>query len=134
MARTEAGNAKIISLNEFLEVWNAFAAEIRELGKKSLYLLMTQNTPECVANNVFHIKVATETLKETFNLEKAQLVDRISETFATNNFEIRVGVETPDDEEKNKFLATPKEKFDHMAQINPELKNLMDELGLDFNF
>jgi hypothetical protein len=123
-----------IPLEGFLKVWNDFANAARANGKKSLHMLMTANAPVLKSKNVFEIKVATETLRETFNAEKMYLVDQVSTEFGTTHFEIEVIIEEAGEEEKNKFLATPKEKYDHMVKLNPELKNLMDELGLDFNF
>ena len=97
-------------------------------------MLMTANEPVLKSKNLFEIRVATETLRETFNSEKMFLVDQLSNEFGTTHFKIEVIIEEAGEEEKTKFLATPKEKYDHMVKLNPELKNLMDELGLDFNF
>lgn len=123
----------IIPLHEFLEVWTDFASEVKEAGKKSLSMLMSQNEPICPAGNVFKITVPSEMLKETFNLEKGAFVEKIIQKFSTNKFEIIVQVADNSTDEKQKFLSTPKEKYDHMQHLNPQLKNLMDELGLDFN-
>ncbi|MGB0429887.1 MAG: hypothetical protein ACPGLV_05400 [Bacteroidia bacterium] len=123
-----------IPFEGFLKTWNDFAIEAREKGKKSLHMLMTASEPTYRGRNSFQIKVATETLKETFNAEKMHLVDKIGDKFGTTLFEINVEIVEVSEDEKTKFLATPKEKYDHMVKINPELKNLMEELGLDFNF
>lgn len=123
-----------IPIEGFLKVWNSFANDAREKGKKSMNMLMTANEPVRKSKNLFEIKVATETLRETFNSEKMLLVDQLSNEFGTTHFKIEVIIEEAGEEEKTKFLATPKEKYDHMVKLNPELKNLMDELGLDFNF
>ena len=123
-----------ITLEQFLKEWIAYAADAKEKGKQSLSMLMGAKTPEMVGVNTFKIMVETLTLKETFNSEKMQIVDAMSAVFGTTNFEIIVEVEEVEEKDKVKFLATPKEKYEHMVKINPELKNLMDELGLDFNY
>lgn len=97
-------------------------------------MLMGASTPQMVGVNTFKTMVATLTLRETFNTEKMTIVDAMSEAFGTSNFEIIVDVEEVEEKDKVKFLSTPKEKYEHMVKVNPELKNLMDELGLDFNY
>lgn len=133
-ARMEAAEKVSIPFDGFKKIWNEFAANAKVLGKQSLHMLMTANEPTMTGPNEFRTVVATETLKETFSTEKMALVDKIAEAFNTNKFEITVIVQETAEDDKLKFLSTPKEKYDHMVQINPELKNLMDELGLDFNF
>ena len=34
------------------------------------------------------------------------------------------------EEEKKKYLVNPKDKYDHMVKINPELENLLHQLDL----
>lgn len=97
-------------------------------------MLMTFKPPTLVSDNTFKIVVATETLKETFGAEKIYIVERLSRSLGTSNFEILTEVEELPDSEKAKFLSTPKEKYEHMVQLNPDLKKLMDDLGLDFNY
>ncbi len=133
-ARAEGAQNIVIGLNDFVRVWKDFAESAREKGKKSLHMLMTANAPTEISKNAFQIKVSTETLRETFVAEKMNLIDAIAKEFGTTHVEIAVEIEELSDDAKTKFLATPKEKYEHMVKINPELKNLMDELGLDFNF
>jgi len=114
--------------------WNTYSELAKEKGKKSLYMLMTFRAPKKVGDNAFKITVATETLRETFNAEKIYIVDRLAKAFGTTKFEILTEVDELPDDEKGKFLSTPKEKYDHMVKLNPNLKKLMDDLDLDFNY
>lgn len=132
--RLETAGKIGISIEQFLEQWKGYAADAKEKGKQSLSMLMGANTPEMVETNTFKILVATQTLRETFIAEKMQIMDAMSEVFGTSNFEILVEVQEVEEKDKAKFLSTPREKYEHMVKINPELKKLMDDLGLDFNY
>ena len=123
-----------MSLEQFMTEWNTYSELAKEKGKKSLYMLMTFRAPKKVGDNAFKITVATETLRETFNAEKIYIVDRLAKAFGTTKFEILTEVDELPDDEKGKFLSTPKEKYDHMVKLNPNLKKLMDDLDLDFNY
>lgn len=134
ITRKEQADRIKIKLEDFVAEWNAYAQQAKERGKKSLFMLMTFKEPEMVGDNTFRIVVATKTLKETFAAEKIYIFDKLAKTLGTSNFEVVVDVEELPDSEKAKFLSTPKEKYEHMVKLNPELKNLMDDLGLDFNY
>lgn len=97
-------------------------------------MLMTFKPVEMVSENLFKIIVATETLRETFAAEKIYIVELLSKALGTSSFDVLTEVEEIDDGSRVKFLSTPKEKYEHMVKLNPELKNLMDDLGLDFNY
>lgn len=124
----------MVPLEGFIEEWKAYTQLVEEKGKKSLQMLMKKAVPELIEENKFRIKVATETLKETFKAEQIYLVDKFAKVFGTTQFEIHLEVEELPEEEQTKFLTTPKEKYEYMVKVNPKLRDLMDELGLDFDY
>lgn len=125
---------KVVPLEGFIEEWEAYTEMVEEKGKMSLQMLMKKAVPELIEENKFRIKVATETLKETFKAEQIYLVDKFSKVFGTTQFEIHLEVEELPEDEQAKFLTTPKEKYDYMVKVNPKLRDFMDELGLDFEY
>ncbi|MCB0736870.1 MAG: hypothetical protein KDC92_05100 [Bacteroidetes bacterium] len=124
----------VVPLEKFEEAWQEYTESIKEKGKQSLYMVMSQAKPELIEENKFKIEVATETLKETFKAEQLYLAEKFGRLFGTTQFSIMVDVKELPEDERGKFLTTPKEKYDHMVKVNPHLKDLMDELDLDFDY
>jgi hypothetical protein len=71
-------------------------------------------------------------LLEALTMEKVQLLERIQEQLGGAEVRLVLRLERVDEEDKPKVPTTPREKYEFMVAINPELKTLMDELGLDF--
>lgn len=123
-----------IDPEKFIESWGEFAERAKKDGKKSLHMLMTQNEIEHKGEGKFLLKVGTETLRETFNSEKTRIVDYLIATLGSSRFEIGLEVEAIPDEEKRKYITSPIEKYEHMLKQNPDLKDFMNELDLDFDY
>lgn len=96
-------------------------------------MLMENARPEMREQNKFYVKVATETLRETFKAEQIYVTERFARAFKTTQFEIHVEVEELPEDERSQFLSTPKEKYDYMVKKNPHLKDFMEALGLDLD-
>ena len=68
-----------------------------------------------------------------FNAVKMDCMDHLSNALGSDTLEVHLVVEEIPEEDKAKFLSTPKEKYDYMVKQNPELKRLKDDLDLDFS-
>lgn len=119
--------------DEFLSHWKDYASRAKLEGKKSLHMLMTKENPIHVGKNHFKVQVDAQTLRETLNNEKPDLMEYLSEKLGTSKLSIEAELLDLDEDEKPKFFTTPKEKYEQMLAKNSYLKDFMDELGLDFD-
>ena len=92
---------------------------------------MTQYPIEERSENKFEIKVSSETLKETFQLERAELIDYLNEALNTTFYEIDPVVLESAPTEVKKVL-TPKDVYEVLKNRNPNLSTLMTDLDLEF--
>lgn len=121
-----------ISLEEFLEAWKKVSIAVQGQNKTSLYQLMIRRQPEKAGPNQFTIEVANKTLEEIFEKERWDMVSQISDLLNGRHIEMKTFVKEPDKKEQAKYITQPKEMFDHMVKINPELQKLKDQFGLTF--
>ncbi|MBI3142299.1 MAG: hypothetical protein HYZ16_05690 [Bacteroidetes bacterium] len=122
----------VIDVPTFEKHWQALAENLLTKGKSSLHLAMTQYPVMAMGHNKFELPVSNMPLLEALSMEKVQLLERIQEQLGGAEVKLVLRLERVDEEDKPKVPTTPREKYEFMVAINPELKTLMDELGLDF--
>jgi len=118
---------EVFTIERLQEVWLQFA-EKRKMYRAE-YQLLTQQIEIRESTVVLHLhNPVQETL---LNDLKSDLMQYVRENL--NNFSIQITGELKNNDSK-KVIYTNREKFDHLAEKNPNLKLLKDRLGLDPDF
>jgi hypothetical protein len=113
---------------ELRAVWKQFA-ETRKLYQAEYYLLSQE--VEIRGNQVI-VHLHNSFQDTLINTIKSDALTFLREKLENNSI-LLVGELTAIDDSK-KVIYTNKEKFEHLAEKNPKLKELKDRLGLDTEF
>ena len=84
-----------------------------------------------IDKNNIQIQISSDLEKEIFESFKSNLLNEIRRHFNNEKINFTIKVE---ENKKTKKLYTGKEKFDFLIKKNKEIKNLQNELGLDYEF
>ncbi len=98
---------------------------------KNLLITFTKHKPAKAGNKVIDFKVDNK-------IQKKEIEDRLTEFLPDirtklNNFHLMLNIIVSEQPLGNKAY-TPQEKFAQMAEKNPELKAMKDQLGLEIDF
>ena len=115
------------SLDELKQVWSEFS-ELRKMYKAE-YQLLTQEI-ELQENNVL-VHLHNPVQETLLNDLKTDITTFMREKLGNSCIQISGVLKSNDDK---KVIYTNREKFEHLAEKNPYLKDLKDRLGLDPDF
>lgn len=107
--------------------WKAFA-ESRKIYQAEYHLLSQEieiRDKQVIVHLHNHFQ---ETLINTI---KVDILTYLREKLSNNTIQLTGEISTPDEK---KMIYTNREKFDHLAEKNPKLKDLKERLGLDTDF
>jgi DNA polymerase-3 subunit gamma/tau len=107
--------------------------EVTELYKsdKNLLITFTKNKPSKAADQTIDFKVDNK-------IQKKEMEERMTDFLPVlrqklNNYNIQLNIKVTEQQSGQKAY-TPQEKFAQMAEKNPELKKMKDQLGLEIDF
>lgn len=115
------------TFEEFEAKWNRFCYEIKENGRDTVYATLTKRKPELQDNFIVRLSLDNKVQEEYINAIKSDLLEFLRKEL--NNFSIQLETSIEDVQEE-KMLYTGKEKFDKMAEANPNLLKLKQALKL----
>jgi DNA polymerase-3 subunit gamma/tau len=116
--------------DELLSAWSEFAGMIKNDGPRIAGMVKTIK-PELGPEQKITMHLNNEALKETFILNyKPKLINFLSGKLGNKSIEIEVVV---DFIESNDILYTPEQKFNHLAEKFPLIKDLKKSFNLDFD-
>ena len=118
------------TFDDFLKLWNTHATNIKAEGKMNLLPVFTTEVPTMLSPTVFEIIVANKVQEDLFRDEKPSLLNYLRTTL--KNFDIEVNARI-DKQVAAKRPYTSQEKFQHMAEKNPQLAELKKRFNLDFD-
>jgi DNA polymerase-3 subunit gamma/tau len=115
--------------SETLEnLWEQYANMQNAQGKRQLHTTLTMNKPEILAGNVIELVIHNESQENLLMEERQGLMDFLRK--ALNNYHLqfttRIEAEMASD-----IAYTNKDKYQRMAQKNPDLEEFRKQLGLD---
>jgi DNA polymerase III subunit gamma/tau len=111
------------------EAWQAVTDKYK--ADKNLLITFTKHKPSKASDNLIDFIVDNK-------IQKKELEDRLTDFLplirqSLNNFMIQMNIIVTEQPPGNKAY-TPQEKFAQMAEKNPELKAMKDQLGLEIDF
>jgi len=123
---------KELSLEETLQAWNYFAEQIQK-DKPAHYSLMRVYKPILKEKNTIVIRFEGQIQVELFSEIKKDLLTHLKKSLGTLNVEISEEVVESIEDAGKPRLYTPDDKFRFMAERNPALLRLKQQLNLDLD-
>jgi DNA polymerase-3 subunit gamma/tau len=111
------------------KIWHLVAGKYQ--SDKNLYITFTRHKPTKGKDHKIEFTVDNKIQKKEIEDRFMEFIPKIKENL--NNFHIQMDI-TVTKIESNQRPYTPQEKFNKMAEKNPALKKLKDQLGLEIDF
>jgi hypothetical protein len=114
---------------ELIESWNTFAQSVKEESPR-ISITLSSVTPGILPDKSIELKLDNSALKETFDHNyKSKLENHLRETLGNAGIKITTVVEST---ERGDILYSVDQKFNHLVNKNPALKDLKKTFNLDF--
>ncbi|MEY1638188.1 hypothetical protein [Tenuifilum osseticum] len=123
---------KRISHEQVLQAWTSFAEQIQKV-KPAHFSLMQVYKPILKENNKIIIQFEGQIQIELFSEIKKDLLTYIKKSFGILNIEIAEEIVEKIEDNGKPRLYTPEDKFRFMAERNPALIRLKQQLNLDLD-
>ncbi|MEJ6979783.1 DNA polymerase III subunit gamma/tau [Pedobacter sp. P351] len=118
------------SSDDFLKLWNTYAAEIKKAGKINMFTIMTANPPRVLDDFKIELVIDNRIQEELLIIEKIDLLNFLR--VKLENFGIDILTRQAEQNEKKK-LYTSHEKYQYMLAKNPKLEEFRRKFNLDVN-
>ena len=108
---------------------NHYVENLKTEGKKNIASILSMNPISLSDNYKIVFKVANEMNRVEVNIEKERLLPFLKKRL--KNDKIKIEVEISEDP-KREQIYTPKEKYQYLLKLNPQLEDLRKIFNLDF--
>jgi DNA polymerase III subunit gamma/tau len=119
------------SSQDFESAWKEMAERVKAEGKMQLYSTLIRRNPEIQGNQV-KLVIDNKVQQEELVFEKGNILGFLREKL--KNHLLQLDIEISAQEEKSSTPYTDIDKFRRMAEKNPNLLELKNNLGLDFDY
>jgi DNA polymerase III subunit gamma/tau len=116
------------SEEELLTHWKKFAIMVRE-EKPRLYSTLVAEDPMPDENKLISFEVSNKLQMEAISEIKPELVHFLRKQLNNNSIKLDIKI---NEQESESRPYHPEDKFSRLAEKNPELHSLKQDLGLDF--
>jgi len=127
----EGVDLKTVGSENLLKAWNEYAEQIHKSGKHSLYSTLTVREPIIKTETEIELTIDNAVQEKEINDEKLKIYDFLKEQLGLSSVHISTVI-IKDDTEKKPY--TSMEKFKRMAEKNPSIDKLRQQLNLDIDF
>jgi hypothetical protein len=118
------------NLAQLWEVWDGYAAEIREQDRQSYYATLTKRKPIMREANKIELVIDNHVQLSDLENDKINLLTHLRERL--NNWHIQLtGIIEEEESGDDMHLYTPEERFKAMLETNPALGTLKQQFDLD---
>jgi hypothetical protein len=117
-----------VNENQLRQVWSVYA-ETKKNQMAEYHLL---NQPFTFRNNIITLSLTNPIEEPILTSIKQELLTYLREKLG--NSSLQVEGQMQEQQQGKKIAYTNKEKFDHLAEKNPLLRELKEKLGLDPDF
>ena len=107
--------------------WNDYTLLREKQGKYNLHSHLSMGVPKLEGSTI-HLEFPNQTIKVEVERAKSSLLKHLRKSL--NNYDIDIEIDVNELELK-RFAYTPREKFDKLNEINPNLDQLRKEFDLD---
>jgi len=113
--------------DQLRSVWKEFA-ESRKIYQAEYHVLSQEIE---IRDNLVIVHIHNAFQKTLINTIKADILTFLREKLGNNSIQLTGELKATDEK---KVIYTNREKFEHLAEKNPKLKDLKERLGLDTDF
>lgn len=113
----------------FETVWATIADQYESNGQHHEALLLREKVH--IDNHAITVNITNEALESTFERIRGKVLEKLRNTLKNDFIQLRGQIA---ELEKKQMLYTDKEKFEHLKNKYPALKDLQDRFGLDPEF
>ena len=121
---------KSIDKEKFVNAWNGYAKMLHDQGKHSLYSTITKRPPVILDGNEIQLIIDNTVQRNELNEEKLNLHAYLKEKLGLSYVKLNTDI-IKEDKEKKPYTSI--EKFNRMAEKNPSINNLRQQLNLDLD-
>lgn len=117
------------AMEDILPAWRKFVTDFESHGSISLYNALAGQDPERIDANTLKVLVVSEAQKNKLIGELPAFLDPMQKKL--NNYHLKFEIDfIPEEEQKNKMF-TPDDVYKYMLENYPDLRHMINELGLD---
>jgi len=109
--------------------WAKYAKKMEEQGNMNLNAILTMNKPKLKDNFLISYEVPSDSVKYEIDRHKAQFLGYLRGILHNHDIQLELIVF---EEEKQKKIYTPEDKYNHFKLLNPSIELLRQTFGLDF--
>ncbi len=118
---------KKFTKEELVIAWNNYSLKIEKQGKFNLHSHLSMGVPKLEGSTI-HLEFPNQTIKVEVERAKSSLLKHLRRSL--NNYEIDIEIDVNEADVK-RYAYTPREKFDKLNEINPNLDQLRKDFDLD---
>lgn len=115
---------------EIRTVWVKYLDDILMNKSKSLYNSLKNCSIEINEDGLIKLSLENDALNDQLSKEKLNIIDYFRDHHKISGLRITHNVRLLTEEERSAYLVNPREKFEFMADKNPELIKIQKNLGL----
>ena len=120
------------SEEEMILLWKKFADKIHAEGRKQLAVALNKHQPVLLSETSIEIPVDNNLQAEEIHSHKTELLAWMKR--GLNNGSITIQSRVVEENELKETAYTPAEKFNKMAEKNPDLNQLRSQFDLELDF
>lgn len=110
--------------------WFEFAKKY-EVDEARLYNILSNSDFELSENYIVNLKLTNKLQEEIVNSIRTELILSLRNSLKNSKIDLKTIIEE-NPEENKKIIYSDSDKYKHLAEINPDINNLRDQLKLDF--
>ncbi len=122
--------SKPFNLAQLWEVWDEYAAKVKEEDRQSYYATLTKRKPVVIEENLVELVLDNHVQLADLNHDKPQLLGFLRENLRNWKIDLRGVIQEEEDSEDVK-LYTPEDRYKAMREINPRIELLRKQFDLD---
>jgi DNA polymerase-3 subunit gamma/tau len=131
----EVKEAQNLNIEALQACWNVYAETLNQQQKHSSAATFKIARLEIIDEIHFIVKVGALTAQKFIEQERMVLIDHIQQHFNNRAITFKILVEAGEKEDVPLHMRlNSKEKFEHLAQQYPQLRELKDKLKLEIDF
>ncbi|MCB0431079.1 MAG: DNA polymerase III subunit gamma/tau [Flavobacteriales bacterium] len=116
---------------ELMVHWRAFALQSKEEGRANLHATLMKREPEIGDDFRLMLLIDNKAQEEELESQKAHLLGHLRKQLRNSAIQLETEINR---EEQDQTPYTAKDKFDKMAEKNPNIQKLRQQLDLDIDY
>lgn len=119
-----------LTLEQLMEVWDRYTEKIK-VDYPHLHTILRQQRPELSEDFTIRFAVSNKLLEDELQMKKSDLLDFLRTALSNIHIRLEVRVE---DQIREQRPYTDREKFERMAEKNPSLRSLKEQMDLEIGY